>query len=41
MIARYNQNPWDIEADKITLQKLYELWLEKQAAKLGKIEIEY
>ncbi len=35
MLANYNANPWDIEADKITFQELYELWLEKRAAKLG------
>ena len=35
MLAQYNNNPWDIETDKITLQELYELWLEKRAVKLG------
>lgn len=35
MLAKYNNNPWDIEADKITLQELYDLWLEKRAVKLG------
>jgi integrase len=35
MLAEYNKNPWDIEADKITLQELYDLWLEKRAVKLG------
>ncbi len=35
MLAKYNNNPWNIEADKITLQKLYDLWLEKRAVKLG------
>ena len=28
LLANYNQNPWDIEADKITFKQLYELWLE-------------
>ena len=35
MLAKYNNNPWDIEADKITLQELFDLWLEKRAVKLG------
>lgn len=35
MLAKYNNNPWDIEADKITLQELFDLWLEKRAIKLG------
>lgn len=36
LLAQYNHSPWDIEADKITLQELYDLWLEKRAVKLGK-----
>lgn len=36
MLAQYNSNPWDIQADKITLQELYDLWYEKRAVKLGK-----
>ena len=35
MLAKYNNDPWDIETDKITLQELYDLWLEKRAVKLG------
>jgi integrase len=35
MLAQYNNDPWDIETDKITLQELYDLWLEKRAVKLG------
>lgn len=35
MLANYNNDPWDIETDKITFQELYELWLEKRAVKLG------
>ena len=35
MLAKYNNDPWDIETDKITLQGLYDLWLEKRAVKLG------
>lgn len=36
MLAEYNKSPWDIEANKITLEELYELWLKKRAIKLGK-----
>ena len=36
ILAQYNKSPWDVETDKITLQELYELWLEKKAPKLGK-----
>lgn len=35
MLAEYNKSPWDIQADKITLEELYNLWLEKRAFKLG------
>ena len=34
MLAEYNKSPWDIEADKITLRELYDLWLEKRGRKL-------
>ena len=36
LLASYNNNPWDIDSDKITLDELYNLWLEKRAIKLGK-----
>lgn len=36
MLAEYNKSPWDIEADKITLAELFELWKEKRMCKLGK-----
>lgn len=36
MLAEYNKSPWDIEADKITLAELYDLWKEKRMPKLGK-----
>lgn len=35
LLANYNNDPWDIETEKITFQELYELWLEKRAVKLG------
>ena len=35
LLAQYNNDPWDIKTDKITLEELYTLWLEKRAVKLG------
>ena len=35
LLAQYNNDPWDIQTDKITFQELYNLWLEKRAVKLG------
>lgn len=35
LLAQYNKAPWDIDKDKITLQELFKLWLEKRANKLG------
>ncbi len=35
LLAQYNNNPWDIDAEKITLQELFDLWEEKRAVKLG------
>ncbi len=35
LLAQYNNDPWNIETDKITLQKFYDLWIEKRAVKLG------
>lgn len=35
LLANYNKSPWNIDTDKITLQELYDLWLEKRAVKLG------
>lgn len=36
LLAQYNQKPWDIETDKITLEELHKLWVEKRADKLGR-----
>lgn len=36
MLAEYNKSPWDINADKITLEELFKLWEEKRLPKLGK-----
>ena len=35
LLAQYNDNPWDIDAAKLTLQELFDLWKEKRAPKLG------
>ena len=35
LLAQYNATPWDIEADKVTLQEIFDLWIEKRAPKLG------
>ena len=35
LLAQYNKTPWDIDKNKITLQELFNLWLEKRANKLG------
>lgn len=36
LLAQYNNNPWDVDKAKITLDKLFDLWKEKKAPKLGK-----
>lgn len=36
LLAEYNKDPWDISARAITLQELFNMWLEKKAPKLGK-----
>jgi integrase len=36
LLAEYNNNPWDIDREKITLAVLYQRWLELKAPKLGK-----
>lgn len=36
LLAQFNKKPWDIEADKITLAELFNLWIEKRSDKLGK-----
>lgn len=36
LLAEYNQDPWDVDRVKITLQQLFDLWKEKKAPKLGK-----
>ena len=35
LLAEYNQNPWNIDRAKITLEGLFNIWLEKKACKLG------
>lgn len=36
LLAEYNKDPWNISARSITLQELFNMWLEKKAPKLGK-----
>lgn len=36
LLAEYNNNPWDVDGAKITLNELFELWKEKKLPKLGK-----
>lgn len=36
LLAEYNRNPWDMDAVKITLRELFELWKEKKAPRLGR-----
>lgn len=35
LLAEYNRNPYDINQAKITLEELYQLWLQKKSSKLG------
>ena len=36
LLAKYNDEPWDVDSVKITFKELFELWKEKKAFKLGK-----
>lgn len=35
-LAEYNRCPYDVETNKITMQELYEKWLERSTAKMSK-----
>lgn len=35
ILSDYNRDPWDVDQAKMTLQQLFDLWLEKKAQKLG------
>ncbi len=35
-LAEYNKSPWDIDAEKVTLESLYAQWMEKKTSKIGK-----
>lgn len=35
ILARYNDNPWNIDRNRVTLAELYKRWLEVKAPKLG------
>ena len=28
-LAKYNENPWDVKTDKLTFEKLFDMWVEK------------
>ena len=36
LLAEFNKEPWDIDKANIMLNKLFELWLERKAVKMGK-----
>jgi len=35
-LGKFNESPWDVKNEKITLEELFQLWLEKKAHKLSK-----
>jgi integrase len=35
-LAQYNNDPWDVDKEKTTLEELFNLWKEKKLPKLGK-----
>jgi len=35
LLAAYNKDPWDVEKSSMTLARLFELWLERKAVKVG------
>ncbi len=35
LLAQYNNNPWNVKRDKVTLVELYQQWLEIKLPKLG------
>ena len=35
LLAQYNDNPWEIDREKVTLAVLYQRWLKVKAPKLG------
>lgn len=36
LLGEYNKAPWDVDAEKMTLESLFELWSEKKLLKMGK-----
>lgn len=36
LLAEYNKSPWDIDAEKITLDVIFEQWSQKKLLKMGK-----
>ena len=35
LLARYNNRPWNLELDRLTLGELYEMWMQLRGEKLG------
>jgi len=35
LLAQFNKDPWNIEKSNMTLESLFELWLERKAVKVG------
>lgn len=40
LLAKYNDNPWNIDREKVTLAILYQHWLELKAPRLGKSNLD-
>jgi len=41
LLAAFNKDPWDVEKSGMTLAKLFELWLERKAGKVGTGTLSY
>ena len=35
LLAQFNKDPWNVEKSNMTLESLFELWLERKAEKVG------
>jgi site-specific recombinase XerD len=35
LLAQFNKDPWDVDKTNMTLQSLFDLWMEKKAPKMG------
>jgi integrase len=41
LLAQFNNDPWDIDKEKTTLEDLYNLWIEKKGHKLNEKSLSY